>query len=150
MKKNWNDWNMLSFFKQWIITDNGHGTTWHWRCRMPGDETLLALSISSSFKVSRDVSDFSHSAHSEWWHQDKEDGHHYRRVWIHEAAAAGLGGVGEVHPGILWPPARRSGIVRCVATARVWQLHPSTYNVSGITSETSIFSSTGEASDGMT
>lgn len=34
-------------------------------------------------------------------HQDQKDRRHHRRVRVHEAAAVGLGGVGQVHPSLL-------------------------------------------------
>lgn len=34
-------------------------------------------------------------------HPDQEDRHHHRRVRVHEAAAPGPGGVGQVHPSLL-------------------------------------------------
>lgn len=60
-----------------------------------------------------------HVSHSdtERRRQNQKDRRHHGRVWVHEAAAAGLGGMGQVHPGVLRPAAGWPGETRAQATS---------------------------------
>lgn len=45
----------------------------------------------------------------ERWHQNKKDSHHYRCVWIYEAATVGTGRMGQIYSSLLRPSIGRPG-----------------------------------------